>query len=135
MKSCSIVGNLFATPITRNGYDEMEKYYYNDPSQKGFVLIAGEGSDELGCSFWIPDFAFKYLCADTETTLDRLKLELSELSNKITKLELFLENIDSVRFKVSLEHKDLLLSQHLIMEEYYKILNKRIDLFIAQEES
>lgn len=57
---------------------------------------------------------------------ERLKLEQQELECKINKLKRFIESVEYISLK--LKHQELLVQQFNAMNEYNRILKKRIEL-------
>lgn len=82
-----------------------------------------------GYHSWSPKNVFEESYSPCETFLERLEIELRELTQRYTKL---CEFVNTKRFEeLPILEKDLLSRQKVFMEEYIKILQIRIDAAIG----
>ena len=107
------------------GYIEFIQYMDLDSeamaNKPGYMVDSGNGR----ISWWPKDdFESKY--KPSETFLERLTIEHSELEEKYKKLSIFINSNKAFAGLEEVEQKDLLF-QHNIMQEYLLVLNARIE--------
>lgn len=110
-----------AAPMTA---DEAVKEGYkigNHEHEDGYQV---EYDDEYRS--WSPKSVFDKYYRISDTFIDRLKIELSDLSDKVQKLEGF-QTTDTFKL-LPIEKQSLLSTQLDFMKAYSEILNKRIKL-------
>ena len=89
-----------------------------------------------GYKSWSPKSVFEEAYKPSETVLDRLKIEHTELKERIKKLEAFFgDDFDEGIKKVGTHQAALLLIQHAFMENYLDTLETRIDLMEENNEN
>lgn len=84
-----------------------------------------------GYQYWCPKEVFEESYRLTETYLDRLVMEFTDLKDKISKLEDFR---DSAEFeKLSLEARALIMRQYLVMTEYAYLVCERANMEVEKK--
>lgn len=82
---------------------------------------------EDGYQSWSPAEPFEQAYKPSETVLDRLRIEYSELRERFIKLERELSvGFDEIAKRVGAKHAALLGAQNVFMENYLQILEARI---------
>lgn len=82
---------------------------------------------EDGYQSWCPAETFEKAYKPSETALDRLRIEYSELRERFRKLERFLSvGFDETVKRVGDRHAALLFTQNVFMENYLEVLESRI---------
>lgn len=131
MKTYTGTKTIKATPMTRGEYNELRGWKVpdnEDPRDKGYLVEYPEGGKNVdgfdGYLSWSPKKQFEDTYKISETHVDRMEIELSELSNRIEKAQKFLDDADpTIHSKKTL---DMLSEQVKAMKEYQNILSKRI---------
>lgn len=123
---------ILATPMSRLEYNEYRGWQLpenENGSDEGFLveyIDGGEANhpDHAGYISWSPKVVFENAYNPIDTYAQRIQLEYAELSQKITKLQVFLESDDFP--KLEYENQRLLQKQYTHMNEYLIILYTRM---------
>lgn len=98
--------------------------------QEGYLveyLDDGEAntSSYKGCISWSSKEVFEKSYKVSTTYIDRLNIEIEELSEKITKLSNYIHNVENGNTESTNDY-DLIKEQMSIMKSYAKVLNERL---------
>ena len=123
---------ILATPMSRLEYNEYRGWQLpenENGEDEGFLveyLNGGESNhpDHAGYISWSPKVVFDNAYNLIDTYVQRLQLEHVELSQKITKLQAFLESADFS--KLAEEDQQLLQIQNNHMRVYLDVLHTRM---------
>lgn len=134
---CAYIGtkSVLAATMTRGEYNEYRGWKIpenEDPSEQGYLVEyvdGGKPNDERHAGYisWSPRDVFEQSYHQSQTPQDRVRLEHRELSEKLDKLETFIDKgkpsfLDDQQW-------GLLLEQHKHMDAYNDVLMKRITTF------
>jgi hypothetical protein len=124
---------ILATAMLLGAYNELRGWTPpagEDQTVEGYLVEYTDGGkpnhpDHNGYISWSPKDVFERSYKLVETPKQRVQLEFTELSDKLTKLEAFM---DSERFDtLALDQRQLLLDQKLYMRNYRSVLNNRLN--------
>ena len=122
MKKYTRKKEVLAQPI---GYIEFVQYIDIDSeamvNKPGYMIDSSDGR-----LFWKSKEDFERSYKPSETFLDRLIIEHSELEEKYKMLSAFIDGNKAFSGLEEVEQKDLMF-QHNIMQEYLLVLNARIE--------
>ena len=123
-----------ATRVTRKEYNDYRGWELpsneNGKDEGYLVEYPGGGKanhpDHVGYISWIPEDVFEKAYRLSETFINRLDIELDDLTTKLKKLEDFIESGKAE--SLSKEVQDLLAKQLTAMTDYHNALVERKNL-------
>lgn len=119
-----------AAPMTRGEYNKLRGWEVpenENPKDKGYLVeYVGTGNPNVGgfdnYISWSPAETFKSAYKVSETYVDRMEIELGELTQKITKINKFLESDVPDEYE-----REWLKRQLQAMKTYRVMLSARLD--------
>lgn len=133
---------VHAYPMTKGEYCAYRKWEVpaNEvPGEQGFLIEytdGGEPNDERhkGYITWSPADVFERAYRPCDTYIDRLRIEVSELADRATKLSAFIHDSGGKVFsKIGPEQQELMRTQLAAMRAYQDAIAKRLELATKED--
>lgn len=123
-KKFTVTYQVLACPMSLDKAKEYvdEDFIINERTDAEGYLVKNFNTD---MTVWFPKHLFEETYSCSETALDRMKIELSELDEKIDKLKSFILNNDTYTY-LSIRKQELMTQQLIAMQEYSTVLVARI---------
>lgn len=131
MRTYTGTKTIKATPMTRGEYNGLRGWKVpdnEDPTDAGYIVEYPGGGTNVdgfdGYVSWSPARQFEDAYKPSGTYVERMEIELSDLSDRIHKAQGFLQHADPAFYDK--EELDMLSDQIDSMIEYHNILSERI---------